>query len=335
MPTMSLFGSVYEEPEAGPDASTLVDVPSGQPPGADDAGVPAPTAPSMSLVDFAAEVFGTRESPLADGEDASPFAALDGAVAADTDPAGAIVEEPPTGTAPVEPLEALEAAVGTVTPPAPPAEPVEAAPAVDPPFADDDVLPAYKPKRGSPLRGVRAIGGRHAAGAAVLVAALLSGFVGYRMVAGGSEESPERDQVANANEVLNGLAGGGTPGLADLGGALDATQLVSAEADLRMFGMQALAQYAEAGTFALTADEWSQWVGRPVVAGGGAPQPDVFSVLADDDAVCFETLTPGGTTVATGITPDAVGFASDPSGASACTADAPTLASWQPSLLGF
>lgn len=359
---MSLFGSIYEEARDA-DAPEPIDVP--DVPLDPTAGLPAPPpvpAPSMSLQDFAAEVFGTRSEPAATSTvDVPPgafAAAVDGMAppdppetgdgGADTDMSSPLVPAP----------EPFETAVATLPPPQPePPGPTlepqaEAGTDLLPPGNDggttgaplgldpftlinDDLLPVQRPRRGPSVAGISVGGaGRHAKLALILVVALVSGFVGYRTLGGGEGGAGGgADQVDDANALLDDVAGGEVPGLRDLGGALDATQLVAAEADLRALGLQAMAHFAETGSFNLPPERWAELLGRTVVAGGGAPQEGAIQVVADDDAVCFETATQGGTTVATGITADTVGFASDGSGASICTADAAVLASWQASLI--
>lgn len=199
------------------------------------------------------------------------------------------------------------------------------------PLAIDDLLPSSKPSGGGTslpsLSGdipVKLI--------AVLLAAALVGFLGMRMLGGGSgnEASSASSPAENPEAALPGAPG--SP--AEL---LDRAQAAMGESELRNATLAAQAEYANTGTFARSASEWAALLPQLEVNDGAdaAPARDVMSVVSSDHAACFETLLRNGTTVAAGVTAEALGFNQDPGGGSICTTDASVIEGWAPSLSGL
>lgn len=367
---MSLFDSVYDaadEPEESADvlAPTTgeelapIDVPEAAPasPFALGGGEQLESSPllvesqgagpSMSLQDFAVEVFGNHAESEPPAEEPSPFAAA-------PDMASDVSDEP----APPEPepagLEALETAVSTMVPP--PVEPVAAfhseepfleeppspsdpalgdSPTLQPlVLVDDDLLPGRRAGRGLsislPSLPGGGLGGRMTA-VLVIVVGLVTGFLGYRAVSGGGNGSsgsvgagPGTDQAGavNGSVAPSRLPGGPV-------GALDAAQLAAAEVDLRSATVQAQAHFAENQSFAA---DWGQILGRTVMEAGAPVSTEVLQAVGDQDAACFQIGLMNGATVAAGVTAGGITFSSDAAGASICTADAAVLAGWPSSL---
>lgn len=335
---MSLFGSIYEESGDGPTApepdaaGDPTPAPSpfafhGDEP-APAEGVEAPGAvpiqmpdgPSMSLQDFAAEVFGTKgeaeqalavEEPVLESLDTAvvtlPGEASGVPAAADVPAPAALLE---TGILPA-------GSDGATADPSPPSETFS--------LVDDDLLPAMKPARSMSLPSLPNAGAKQIKLALVVLVALVAGFVGYRMFAGGGSGSSDAAADAPAAEAPGRPSGG-------FAGAIDTAELTAAEAELTQAAVAAQAHFAEASSFAMTPEQWDQLVPAQVVAGEGPPAEGVIQVVSDQDAACFQTATRSGTTAAVGITGQGVTFASDSSGATLCTVDAAALAGWASTL---
>lgn len=200
------------------------------------------------------------------------------------------------------------------------------------PLLVDDLLPSAKPAGGSSLPS---LSGRIPVKlVAVLVVAALAGFVGMRMLGGGSGSDAAAEPGSAEAAAPPDDPGSEIP--RSPGEVLDRAQTVGAEAELRDATIAAQAEYANSGTFARSAADWDAVIAQARVADGAstAPARDVLSVVSDDDAVCFETLLQNGTTAAAGVTATAIGFEQDPGGGSICTADAAVIEGWAPSLSG-
>ena len=353
-PPASPFALADGEAASGtlPTPSGAVSSPTGAPLPPDAPG-PLGVARSMSLQDFATEVFGKGNGVSEPAPEASPFAAaLDMAYETTDTPA----EPPESGSGGLAPLETavatMEPSAGEVST-AVPGEDIRAgedlamegdgvatggSTTLEPlALVDDDLLPVRKPARGSSFSLPSLPGGglgNHLTTVLVILVALVTGYFGYRTFVGGNGSSDSTSAPASGGEPA-GVAAGPVPASPAPDGpvaVLDAAQLAAAEVELRDAAVQAQAHFAETDSYALSATDWGRILGRTVVTAGTPMSPGVLQVVADDDAACFQSTLLNGGTVSAGVTGTGVTFAADAGGSSLCTADADVLAGWESTL---
>lgn len=230
---------------------------------------------------------------------------------------GSLYEEPGSPAPVAAPMPA--------PPPVEPSPPPEASPAPEPhvvlpPFLGDDLLPTRSPRR-SPSVPARDRGTslrRVAAPLLVLVLALGAGVGGYQLVSH-LRGRPAGNEVAVSSS--DGTAGRRPAAVAT-------TEAVKQR--LRTLVTAAQQQASARRTFALDPGALAGAAPGVRIVAGPAPgaEPGVVVVSSSAAALCVQSRTSTGATLAAAVTADGLRFSAGGPGGAACTTDPVALRSW-------